>query len=391
MPRPKAPPRVTGPYAEREGTRFRIRVLGQGSAKNLYFPTWDAALAGRAQAEQQLQHASHQQVGELIDAFFAERARSGLCRPATLVNEQERLRDFLGSILDEEVQLVSAAQADAIYQATMHKPSPKTGKPLEAASHRFYLGIAKRFFAWVVQQGILPSSPFREVRPQGRPKAGKPQLRVEEAHRFLQVALRLFDEERDVLALAAMVSLLLGLRAREVLACRVSDVSADGCYLTLPGGRSGVERPPLKVPLLLQKRLQTACQDKEPGALVFGQSSQGGPRHHRMLWSAVGRICEQASVPRVCTHSLRGLWTRLSLDESVLSDVVAARLGHGTATIPISPSLPSVADDQLAEQQAVSILATLSPLLRAKLLTLLQNEQQPSRSPPDLIRSKDLG
>lgn len=376
MPRPKAPPRVTGPYAEREGTRFRIRVLGQGSAKNLYYPTWDAALAGKAAAEQQLHNASHQQVGELIDAFFAERARSGQCRPATLVNEQERLRDFLSSVLDEEIHCITATQADSIYQAAIQKPSPKTGKPLEAASHRFYLGIAKRFFAWVVQQGILPSSPFREVRPQGHPKVGKPQLRVEEASRFLHVALRLFDEDHDVLALAAMVSLLLGLRAREVLATRVSDISADGSHLTLRASRTGLDRPPLKVPLLLHKRLQAASLGKEPATLVFGQSSQGGPRHHRMLWSAVGRICERASVPRVCTHSLRSLWTRLSLDDSVLSDVVAARLGHGTATIAVPAPLAAQTDEQLAEQQAQAILSTLSPLVRKKLIELIRQEPQ---------------
>ena len=52
MPRPKAPPRVAGPYAERGGTRFRIRILGDGSAKNLYFPTMEEARARKAQAEQ---------------------------------------------------------------------------------------------------------------------------------------------------------------------------------------------------------------------------------------------------------------------------------------------------------------------------------------------------
>ena len=72
MPRPKAPPRVTGPYAERDGTRFRIRILGEGSAKNLYFPTMDAALASKAQVEQQLKTPSHHRVGELIEEFFAE-------------------------------------------------------------------------------------------------------------------------------------------------------------------------------------------------------------------------------------------------------------------------------------------------------------------------------
>ena len=38
MPRPKAPPRVTGPYQERGGTRFRIRIIANGQEQNLYYP-----------------------------------------------------------------------------------------------------------------------------------------------------------------------------------------------------------------------------------------------------------------------------------------------------------------------------------------------------------------
>ena len=44
MARPKSPPRVCGPYEERGGTRFRIRVIGNGTEKNLYFPTRAEAL-----------------------------------------------------------------------------------------------------------------------------------------------------------------------------------------------------------------------------------------------------------------------------------------------------------------------------------------------------------
>ena len=37
-----------------------------------------------------------------------------------------------------------------------------------------------------------------------------------------------------------------------------------------------------------------------------------------------------ANVPRVCTHSLRGLWATLSIESGALSDVVASSLGHGS-------------------------------------------------------------
>lgn len=39
MPRSKAPPRVKGPYCEREGSRFRIRICEATGHRDLYFST----------------------------------------------------------------------------------------------------------------------------------------------------------------------------------------------------------------------------------------------------------------------------------------------------------------------------------------------------------------
>jgi len=39
MPRAKAPPRVKGPYCERGGSRFRIRVCDPTGYRDLYFAT----------------------------------------------------------------------------------------------------------------------------------------------------------------------------------------------------------------------------------------------------------------------------------------------------------------------------------------------------------------
>ena len=50
MPRPKAPPRVNGPYPDRDGTRFRVRIFHHDlQRQDLYFHTEKEALAAIAQ------------------------------------------------------------------------------------------------------------------------------------------------------------------------------------------------------------------------------------------------------------------------------------------------------------------------------------------------------
>ena len=197
----------------------------------------------------------------------------------------------------------------------------------------------------------------------------------------------------DVLALAAVVALLMGMRASEVLKRRVRDVDCGGKVLWIDGGKTRNARRHLKVPKVLQSRLSKLCEGKLPEDPILGPNRNGGPRHHRVLWAAVGRICERANVPRVCTHSLRGLWATLSIESGALSDVVASSLGHGsfemTAKHYAQPEAVSGAKTQRVvdlleldsrpepmrsadpgEAQAEDLLAQLSPATLQKLLNL---------------------
>ena len=54
MPRSKAPPRVKGPYSERGGTRFRIRICEATGHRDLYFSTKKEALTGIKEATREL-------------------------------------------------------------------------------------------------------------------------------------------------------------------------------------------------------------------------------------------------------------------------------------------------------------------------------------------------
>ncbi len=60
---------------------------------------------------------------------------------------------------------------------------------MAAASHRTALGQCKRFYTWAVTVGYVGANPFAGVMPAGTPRAGKAPLWVDEARRFVNVAV----------------------------------------------------------------------------------------------------------------------------------------------------------------------------------------------------------
>lgn len=70
MPRARSAPRVKGPYSERGGARFRIRVCDATGQRDLYFSTLNEAQAGIRQAERELCWSSH---GRDLGSVLVER------------------------------------------------------------------------------------------------------------------------------------------------------------------------------------------------------------------------------------------------------------------------------------------------------------------------------
>ena len=100
--------------------------------------------------------------------------------------------------------------------------------------------------------------------------------------------------------------------------------------LWIDGGKTRNARRYLDVPAVLQPRLRKLTAGRAGDELLLGHSRDGVRRDRRSLWVAVGRICRTAGVPRVCPHSLRGLWATLGVQSGAVSHAVAASLGHGS-------------------------------------------------------------
>ena len=363
MPRSKAPPRIKGPYSERGGTRFRIRICDATGHRDLYFSTRQEALAGIKQAFCELpSSAQGRSLAEIIDAYVEHKVQQGVCSARTAEEHRARLRWWLDGSLQDDLAKLTAKRAAALYEHLVQTPTGKTGQPPTAATHRYYLKLAKALFRWAVGRGYLRESPFLRIQPVGRPNRGKKQLRFDEAQQFITTALQQFDEQQDVMALAAVTALLLGCRSSEVLQLRVRDLDCGGTKLWVAaldsdyrGKTANAARDP-DVPEILRPRLLQLAADRAPAAYLFGQGRTGKPKCRQLMYSTVKRLCVAAGVPVVCPHSLRGVWATAGVRSGALSHTVAAALGHGSFAVTAKHYVQPGAVERTRTQRLVQML-----------------------------------
>lgn len=344
MPGPGA--RVFGPYPS--GGKWRVVCVLDGVRKAQIFASQDQAQAACESLRASMLPSAGRRVAEVLDEYLAEKRRQGL-RPLSLRNLDCKLRRYL----DPTASLGSldADAAQALYQAW-------TGT-LAVATHRMLLRYVRGFFAWCVERRYLAHSPFAQVKPVGKPRHGKPQLRIDEARRLYRHLLSQAQAGEDA-ALGLLLLLLLGLRSGEVHALRARDVDADASRLCVAmGDYAGktahaprslrVEAPELRA-LLHRRRL--TCAD--------GQPLLGGPRGlgQKALRSHLHRACQQLGLLPVCPHSLRGLHASLAVESGAPVAQVAAALGHGSPDVTQRHYL---AADSAPVASARSLLRLLAP------------------------------
>lgn len=323
---------MLGPYREKK--RWRLVIIDDSGRRSFYFDNEKSAQRKKAKVALTLEPSPNRKmIAHMLDEYLQFKIDTARTLPRTAWAERRRLVSFLGLYVEREIGAVTPQRAALLYQHAANKTSSKTGKPLSAATHRCYLVYAKTFFGWAVERRYIGENPFKSLRPVGRPTRGKTQLRIDEARRFIEAGQQLFAEREDALAVAALVALMMGMRASEILKRRVRDVDAGGSVLWIDSGKTRNARRHLKVPKALQPMLRQLCSGKPADALVFGLSLTGKPRSYQTLWWKVRQICQAADVPIVCTHSLRGLYATLAVESGALSEAVASSLGHGSFAI----------------------------------------------------------
>ncbi len=147
------------------------------------------------------------------------------------------------------------------------------------------------------------------------------------------------------------MTLLMGMRASEVISRVVRDLDDDGRLLWIPDAKTAKGRRTVQVPEVLQPYLRKLAEDKTPAAKLFGEHWRDWPR----LW--VQRICREVDVPVVSAHSMRGLHSTLAVDAGMSAHAVADALGHESfATTAQSYAKPE-AVTRAKQRQVLRVLA----------------------------------
>lgn len=258
-------------------------------------------------------------VATAIAAYEKHLTEKG-CKARPIDDRLYRLRAFF---TDQELVLadLTRAKCAAYYEALRVLVSPRTGEVYSVDTHRSMLAEARMLMKLCIARRWLRASPLEGVEGKGKRRHGKPQLRIDEARRWMAKATELADGG-EAGAVAAMMALVLGMRASEIVSRVVRDLDDEGRQLWIPDAKTEAGKRTLRVPDVLQPYLQRLAANQRPEARLFGKHWRDWPRE----W--VQEICKKAEVPVVGAHSMRGLHATLAMDAGITGAVVAASLGH---------------------------------------------------------------
>lgn len=194
------------------------------------------------------------------------------------------------------------------------------------------LAAIKGFVAWCRVGGLLKRDPLAEVEAKGRKKRGKKQLHIDEARRFIDMALKLPD---DPIALACAAMVYTGLRPGEIMGLQVRDLDADGTVLWVERSKTDAGKRTVEVAEVFQPFLQSLAKGRQSGQYLFDfkpERSRACQDERKQRVDALLRktrsLCKEAGLPVVCSHSMRGLHSTLAAGFGATGHDVAKALGH---------------------------------------------------------------
>lgn len=348
MARRTKPERVLGPY--RHYNRWRVLLVSAGGEKALtdYESEEEARQVVRS-LKRELSKGGNRTVAEAREKYEAYMREDKGNKERSITATSWRLGIFFHEedlLIDE----LTPARCRGYYEALRTRPRPNTNRPLAVDSHRNILAEAKSFLKWCVGQRWIARNPLEEVIGVGRRRHGKAQLRIDEARRWQAKAVE-FAEQGQTGAVAAMMSLVMGMRASEIVSRVVRDLDDDGRLLWIPETKTEAGKRTLPVPEFLQPYLRQVAKGKAPSDSLFGRHWRDWPRE----W--VQRICRAAKVPEVTAHGMRGLHGTLAVERGATTHVVAQALGHESETTSRESYISREAITHADQRRVLTVLA----------------------------------
>jgi integrase len=318
------PDRAYGPYRNRD--KFRVVIVGADGIRTASTYS-NEATAIRIVAEVNAETLGRT-VSDAINAFMAQ----STMKPRSQKTFTQRLRGITGK-QERLLRKLTPQVARDHFAMRAQKTSGDTQFHELASAHAF----AK----WCISKGWLKVDPFVGLKPTKPRKRGKPQLRIDEARKFIDTCLA----EDSPAATAGALALFCGMRASSVTDRTVRDLD-DGCrVLWIENDKTEAGDRRLEVPEVLRARLAALAAGRPGGAKLFVNGNRDWLRYHTR------RLAKTAGVSMVSPHGLRGTHASLARKE-VSTEHVARTLGHaGTAITHRHYIAPGI--EREIEQRAV--------------------------------------
>ncbi len=320
--------RILGPYRERRRWKvYEVDATNERTA--VYFTNRKEALAFVAMFEE----------ADLLDDHDTESARelylASLLLEGNKATSIDRTRWSLKNFFPEPLPLWSLRPRHCakLYEQLSTEVRKTTGKPLAVDSHRNALAETKTFLDWCVSMGWIRRNPAKSVKGTGARAHGKPQLeRIKDVRKWYETAIDLADGG-DEGAIAALMALLLGMRATEIVSRTIYDLDEDALpcdTVIITRGKTAKSRRRIEVPEPLRTFLVELVEGRGDKKHLFEAKSYTGHRDRNWVRSNVRRICGLAGVELVTAHAMRGTLATISVASGAAAHIITATLGHAT-------------------------------------------------------------
>lgn len=243
-------------------------------------------------------------------------------KPKSVETTRGRIARLLADDMGKPLQRLTEGRCASLYVKLQ-------GQPISVDYHRNALNETRTFFNWCMSKPRqwMKRNPVAAVHGEGKRKAGKPQLRIDEARTFLTTCARIFGEG-DIAGAIGMAALQLGARISEIVSRPVRDLDDDGWLLWIPDSKTAAGRRKLEIPAELRSILLKLAAGKAPHEPLFKGKRSGEHITRHTAFVMVKRACSLAGVPPISPHGLRGTHASIARDSGVTPNVVAAAIGH---------------------------------------------------------------
>jgi integrase len=304
-------------------------------------------------------------VSEAVQEQVVGMRERGL-RGSTIARAEFHLRRFFELDAEANAKTIAFAHTGGLLEDLRPQRCQELYATLTKATavdtHRNALAAAKMFGRWCVERGWIRTSPVEGVKPIGQRNRGKKQLRIDEARKLVDLCIAKANAGNDA-AVGVLTALLMGMRASEVTDRVVRDLDDEGRLLWIEVGKTKRSRRTLEVPAVLRPYLLALAKDRGPDEqLITREKTPRGKRRDRQwLYHWVGAFCDEAKIPEVCVHSLRGLHATLATEAGMSSHVVANALGHSSPVVTQAHYLQAGTKQRVSSRRVAAKLADVLP------------------------------